>query len=81
MKGGQWGSERGNLKGNSREIIEMAIGIGGVGNLRGGRLVSERGNSKKIQGKLVFLHKRKRQLVSRTKEINFTKEDKLIVVS
>ena len=30
-----------NLKGNWRETIGIAIGIGGVGNLRGGQQASE----------------------------------------
>ncbi len=36
MRGGEQASEGGNLKGNSEEIIGIAIGIGGIGNLRGG---------------------------------------------
>ena len=42
MRGGQQASQGDNLKGNSKEIIGIAIGIGGIGNLRGGQQVSER---------------------------------------
>ena len=50
LRGGQQVSARGNLKGHSRKILGIGIGMRGIGNLRNGQQVSERSNLKSSYG-------------------------------